>query len=147
MTACHAGAAVGPVHAGAGVDPPATVRYQVDAIGPAVAFYTGQLGFTLEHRTDRSAVLKDIKDNLTLELAAPGAEGARPTPAGPQEPGGWTRIVVYVDDLQDTIDRLHQSGVRFRSELQHGPDGAEIVIDDPDGNAVELHSMPKTAQR
>ena len=62
---------------------------------------------------------------------------------GRQEPGGWNRIVLYVDDLDSTINALESAGARFRNELETGPGGKQILIDDPDSNPIELHEAPK----
>lgn len=145
MGACRAGGRVGPVHAGGGVDPPPTVRYEVHAIDAAVAFYTGDLGFKLERRDGAFAQLS--RDGLRLVLSAPGAPSARPMAEGAQQPGGWNRIVVYVNDLQATVERLKEAGVHFRGEITRGPGGAQAVIDDPDGNPVELHEATQAAAR
>jgi len=64
-----------------------------------------------------------------------------------QEPGGWTRIVVYVDDLASRIETLQASGTRFRNQVEIGPGGKQIQIEDPDGNPIELHEAPKSASK
>jgi glyoxylase I family protein len=120
----------------------AKVRYQVTALEPSIAFYTEHLGFTLDQRTGPFAQVK--RDNLILILSGPGTSGARPMPDGRrQEPGGWNRIVLYVDDLRATIERLTKAGVRFRNQVEVGPGGSQILIDDPDGNPIELHEAPR----
>lgn len=120
----------------------AKVRYQVTALEPSIAFYTQQLGFKLDMRTGPFAQVS--RGNLALILSGPGTSGARPMPDGRrQEPGGWNRIVLYVDDLRANIDRLKSAGVRFRNEVEAGPGGSQILLDDPDGNPVELHEPPK----
>jgi catechol 2,3-dioxygenase-like lactoylglutathione lyase family enzyme len=78
-----------------------------------------------------------------LILSGPGTSGARDMPDGrKQHPGGWNRIVLWVDDLKAEIARLKQAGVRFRNEIEVGPEGSQILIDDPDGNPIELHQEP-----
>jgi catechol 2,3-dioxygenase-like lactoylglutathione lyase family enzyme len=119
----------------------AVVRYQVAAVEPSIAFYTQRLGFTLDQRTGPFARVSC--GNLALILSAPGASGTRPMPDGRrQEPGGWNRIVLYVDDLRSHIDRLKQAGVHCRNEIEVGPGGSQILIEDPDGNPIELHEGP-----
>lgn len=121
---------------------PASVRYQVTAVEPSIAFYTEQLGFQLEQRTGPFAAVR--RDNLRLILSGPGTSGARTLPDGRrQEPGGWNRILLYVDSLEAEINRLKQRGVAFRGQVETGPGGSQILIEDPDGNLVELHEAPK----
>jgi len=120
----------------------ATVRYQVSAVEPSIAFYTQQLGFELDQRTGPFARVS--RDHLALILSGPGTSGARPMPDGRrQEPGGWNRIVLYVDDLRSQIEHLKQAGVRFRNDIEVGPGGSQILIEDPDGNPIELHEAPR----
>jgi glyoxylase I family protein len=60
-----------------------------------------------------------------------------------QGPGGWNRIVLYVDRLDSTVSALKQAGARLRNEVETGPGGRQIQIEDPDGNPVELHEAPR----
>ena len=85
---------------------------------------------------DHSAVsLGDV----TILLSGPGASGSRPMPDGQsQEPGGWNRVVLRVSDLAGCIESLKGAGVHFRNELESGPGGRQIQIEDPDGNPIEL---------
>lgn len=123
-------------------DAPASVRYQVRAVDPSIAFYTEQLGFTLELRNGPFAAVR--RGNLRLILSGPGTSGARPLPDGRlQEPGGWNRIVLYVDSLKSEVQRLKSQGVAFRGQVESGPGGSQIMIDDPDGNPIELHEAHK----
>lgn len=123
----------------------ATVRYQVGDVERSVAFYTQRLGFTLELRSGR-AFAAVTKGTLRLVLSGPGSSGARPMPDGrKQEPGGWNRIVLYVDDLGERIAELERVGVRFRNAVETGPGGSQVQIEDPDGNPIELHEAPKGA--
>ena len=122
----------------------AVVRYQVRALEPSIAFYTEQLGFTLDQRTGPFAQVS--RGDLRLILSGPGTSGARPMPDGRrQEPGGWNRIVLYVDNLRSQIDSLRPAGVRFRNDMEVGPGGSQILIEDPDGNPIELHEAPRPA--
>jgi glyoxylase I family protein len=126
---------------------PAMVRYQIGDIERAIAFYTGQLGFTLEQRNGPVFATVAL-GNLRLLLSGPGSSGARPLPDGrKQEPGGWNRIVISVDDLTSRIDALRRAGARFRNEIEVGPGGRQIQIEDPDGNPVELHEPRSGASR
>jgi glyoxylase I family protein len=76
---------------------------------------------------------------LKLMLSGPGASGSRPMPDGrQQEPGGWNRVVLEVRDLGACIARLREAGVRSRNEMESGPGGRQIQVDDPDGNPIEL---------
>ena len=114
------------------------VRYQVTDVARAVAFYTGHLGFTLGHQHLPAFANVSLGDTTVL-LSGPGASGSRPMPDGqPQEPGGWNRIVLRVTDLASCITVLQKSGVRFRNEMEAGPGGRQIQIEDPDGNPIEL---------
>jgi glyoxylase I family protein len=124
----------------------ATVRYQVRALEPSIAFYTERLGFKLDQRTGPFAAVS--RGNLRLILSSPGTSGARPMPDGrQQEPGGWNRILLYVDDLEAEIERLKRQGVRFRNQVESGPGGSQILIEDPDGNPIELHQPPQQSAR
>jgi glyoxylase I family protein len=114
------------------------VRYQVKDVARSVAFYTGQLGFTVEHQ-QLPAFASVAIGGAQILLSGPGASGSRPMPNGqPQEPGGWNRVVLKVTDLPDFIAELRKSGLRFRNEMETGPGGRQIQIEDPDGNPVEL---------
>ena len=114
------------------------VRYQVKDVARAVAFYTKQLGFTLKHQ-QLPAFANVSLGNWEILLSGPGASGSRPMPNGEQqEPGGWNRVVLKVADLPGFIDELKTAGLRFRNEMETGPGGRQIQIEDPDGNPIEL---------
>jgi len=114
------------------------VRYQVADVARAVSFYTEQLGFTLKHQ-QLPAFANVSMGGLDLLLSGPGASGSRPLPGGQrQEPGGWNRVVLRVTDLPAGIERLKNAGLRFRNEMEVGPGGKQIQIEDPDGNPIEL---------
>ncbi|HKP55679.1 MAG TPA: VOC family protein [Polyangiales bacterium] len=120
-------------------DERAAVRYQVKDVARAIAFYTEHLGFKLEHRAG-DAFAAVSRGPLMLLLGGPSSSGARPLPDGTkQEPGGWNRIVLYVPDLAASIERLRAAKARFRNDVESGPGGSQIQIEDPDGNPVELH--------
>jgi len=114
------------------------VRYQVGDVLRSIAFYTEHLGFTLEHKQPPAFASVSLGP-LQILLSGPGASGSRPFPDGRrQEPGGWNRVVLRVTDLPACIARLKDAGVRFRNEMQAGPGGKQIQIEDPDGNPIEL---------
>ena len=114
------------------------VRYQVKDVARSVAFYTQHLGFTLG-RQQLPAFANVSFGGVPILLSGPGASGSRPMPGGlPQEPGGWNRVVLRVVDLPALIAELKAAGVRFRNEMETGPGGRQIQIEDPDGNPIEL---------
>jgi glyoxylase I family protein len=114
------------------------VRYQVKDVQRAIAFYTQALGFHLDMQNLPAIGLISI-GGLQLVLSGPGASGSRPMPDGrQQEPGGWNRVVLEVQDLPARIADLKNAGVRFRNEVEVGPGGRQIQIEDPDGNPIEL---------
>lgn len=114
------------------------VRYQVTDVPRSVAFYTEQLGFRLEHQQPPAFANVSVGP-LNILLSGPGASGSRPMPDGRrQEPGGWTRVVLRVQDLPSRIDALRKAGIQFRNEMEVGPGGRQVQIEDPDGNPIEL---------
>jgi glyoxylase I family protein len=114
------------------------VRYQVKNVQRSIAFYAQTLGFNLDQQVVPAFGQVSI-GNLKLILSGPGASGSRPMPDGrQQEPGGWNRVVLEVRDLPDRIAALKKSGVRFRNEMEVGPGGKQVQIEDPDGNPIEL---------
>jgi glyoxylase I family protein len=119
------------------------VRYQVRDVARASAFYTGHLGFTLVHQ-QLPAFASVSLEGFTLLLSGPGASGSRLMPDGtPQAPGGWNRIVLRVTDLPARIAALRKAGVTFRNEMEVGPGGRQIQLEDPDGNPIELFEPPR----
>ena len=121
------------------------VRYQVRDVSRSVAFYTRQLGFQLDHQKLPAFAQVSVGD-LKLILSGPGASGSRPMPDGhKQEPGGWNRIVLQVADLEGRIEVLKEAGLRFRNELEAGPGGKQIQLEDPDGNPIELFEPARSS--
>ncbi len=119
------------------------IRYQVKDVARSVAFYTEHLGFTLEQQQLPAFASVSLGDSQIL-LSGPGASGSRPMPTGQrQEAGGWNRIVLRVSDLQNCIDALKRDGLRFRNDMETGPAGRQIQIEDPDGNPIELFEPKK----
>jgi glyoxylase I family protein len=114
------------------------VRYQVKDVSRSVAFYTQRLGFELRHQQLPAFANVSLGDTQIL-LSGPGASGSRPMPDGQQqEPGGWNRVVLRVVDLPEFIAELKKAGLRFRNEMETGPGGRQIQLEDPDGNSIEL---------
>ena len=115
-----------------------TVRYMVDDTKAAIAFYTTHLGFSLI--SDQSPAFADVsRGDLRLLLAGPTSSAGRPMPDGRKPtPGGWSRIQLIVDDIEAEVARLRAAGVRFRNDIIHGPGGAQVLIEDPSGNPIEL---------
>jgi glyoxylase I family protein len=114
------------------------VRYQATDVARAVAFYTNQLGFTLDHQQLPAFASVSLGD-VQILLSGPGASGSRPMPNGQrQEPGGWNRIVLRVSDLPACVAALEAAGVHFRNVMETGPGGRQVQIEDPDGNPIEL---------
>ena len=114
------------------------VRYQVTDVARALVFYTQQLGFTAGHQQLPAFADVSLGETAIL-LSGPGASGSRPMPDGTaQTPGGWNRIVLRVSDLPECIARLRRAGVRLRNEMESGPGGRQIQVEDPDGNPIEL---------
>ena len=114
------------------------VRYMVDDVETAVAFYTTHFGFTV--RTDFAPAFADVvRGNLRLLLSGPKSSAGRPMPDGrTPEPGGWNRIHFIVEDIAAEVDRLRAAGVPFRNDVVSGPGGRQILVDDPAGNPIEL---------
>ena len=114
------------------------VRYQVKEVQRSIVFYTMMLGFNLDQQNLPAFGQVSI-GNLKLILSGPGASGSRSMPDGrQQEPGGWNRIVLQVQDLPARIVELKKEGVHFRNEMEVGPGGRQIQVEDPDGNPIEL---------
>ena len=114
------------------------VRYQVKDVSRSLSFYTQQLGLKLDQQ-NLPAFAQVSVGNLKLILSGPGASGSRPMPGGGhQEPGGWNRVVLQVADLPVRIAALKKAGLHFRNEMEVGPGGKQIQLEDPDGNPIEL---------
>jgi glyoxylase I family protein len=114
------------------------IRYQVKDVARSAAFYTRHLGFKLEHQQLPAFASVSLHDTQIL-LSGPGASGSRPMPDGrSQEPGGWNRVVLRISDLPAFVAALERAGVHFRNEMEVGPGGRQVQIEDPDGNPIEL---------
>jgi catechol 2,3-dioxygenase-like lactoylglutathione lyase family enzyme len=116
----------------------ATVRYLVSDVARSRQFYRDVLGF--EEGFDMLPAFAMVRHgDLSLWLAGPASSAARPMPDGRDpEPGGWNRFVLEVDDLDAMVARVRASGASFRNDIVKGPGGRQILVDDPDGNPVEL---------
>jgi glyoxylase I family protein len=113
------------------------VRYQTHDVDRAVAFYTKELGCELKHQQGTAFAAVSF-GTLDVLLSGPGSSGARPLPDGPQQPGGWNRLVLAVKDLAAVVATLRDHGVHFRSDIVSGPGGKQVQLLDPDENPIEL---------
>jgi catechol 2,3-dioxygenase-like lactoylglutathione lyase family enzyme len=114
------------------------VRYMVNDVEAALAFYTSHLGFTILSKT-LPAFADVARGDLRLLLSGPTSSAGRPMPDGRQPgPGGWNRIHFVVEDLAAEVQRLRAAGLHFRNDILTGPGGSQILLEDPSGNLVEL---------
>ena len=115
----------------------ATVRYLVKDVDAALAFYQA-LGFSVAERWGPPFAML-VRQDLVLWLSGPGSSASRPLPNGSvPQPGGWSRLVIEVENLNASMSALRATGARFRSEPVQGPGGRQALVDDPSGNPVEL---------
>jgi catechol 2,3-dioxygenase-like lactoylglutathione lyase family enzyme len=114
------------------------VRYMVDDVEEAIAFYTNHLGFALLSNA-APAFADVVRGNLRLLLSGPASSAGRPMPDGriPQ-PGGWNRIHLIVKDIAAEVERLRSAGLTFRNDIVSGPGGQQILLEDPSSNPIEL---------
>jgi catechol 2,3-dioxygenase-like lactoylglutathione lyase family enzyme len=122
-----------------------SVRYIVDDVDAAIAFYTERLGFDVEmHPAPGFAMLSRGELRLLLNTAAGAGGAAQPMPDGRiPEPGGWNRIQLQVDDLTGEVETLRSAGAHFRNDIVTGMGGKQILLDDPAGNPIELFEPPR----
>lgn len=119
-------------------NPAVVVRYIVNDVPAALQFYTQHLGFTVHQDTSPAFAALD-RGPMRLLLSNKTSAGAKEMPDGrKQEPGGWSRFQIHVQDLEAEVKRLKAAGLRFRNEIVAGKGGAQILLDDPSGNIVEL---------
>ena len=137
--AISVGASAAQAQGAAGV-PQVRVRYIVNDVPAAVAFYSGALGFKLEGQAGPYfAVLTRGGVQLLLSPVTGPGGASQPMPDGRRpQPGGWNRLVLDTPDLQGDVARLRKAGVHFRNEIVNGLGGKQVLIDDPSGNSVEL---------
>ncbi len=116
------------------------VRYIVKDVDAAIAFYCQELGFDeIMHPAPAFAMLSRGDLRLVLSAPNPAGGGGQPMPDGrQQEPGGWNRFAIEVDDLAAMVERLRKAGAHFRNEIVTGVGGKQILLEDPSGNPVEL---------
>jgi catechol 2,3-dioxygenase-like lactoylglutathione lyase family enzyme len=122
-----------------------SVRYIVNDVDAAIAFYTQLLGFNLAIHPAPTFAILSLGD-LRLLLSSPTGPGggAQPMPDGRKpEPGGWNRFQIEVDDLTKKVGALRKAGAHFRNEIVIGIGGNQILLDDPSGNPIELFEAPK----
>jgi len=126
-----------------------SVRYIVNDVDAAIAFYCGNLGFTeVMHPAPAFAMLSRGDLRLTLSAPGGGAGGGQAMPDGTlPEPGGWNRFALEVTDLAATVAQLRGNGARFRNEIVTGVGGKQILVEDPSGNPVELFEPTRPEAR
>jgi catechol 2,3-dioxygenase-like lactoylglutathione lyase family enzyme len=118
--------------------PVVNVRYMVNDVALALAFYTSKLGFAVDSNA-APAFAAVTRGPIRLLLSGPTSSAGRPMPDGRRPgPGGWNRIQLVVDDLAAEVKRLRAAGLRFRNDIVIGPGGQQILLEDPSGNVVEL---------
>ena len=129
-----------------------SVRYIVDDVDAALAFYCRHLGFT-EQMHPAPAFAMVARGDLRLLLSAPGtgpggggggqamSDGTLPVP------GGWNRFAIEVDDLDAAVERLRGAGVHFRGEPITGVGGRQVLVEDPSGNLVEVFQPTRAEAR
>ena len=116
------------------------VRYIVNDVDTAIAFYTQHLGFTVSTQSGPYFAILE-RDSLQLVLSPPKGPGggSQPMPDGRRpEPGGWNRLIVKCASLDSEVATLREAGVAFRNDVVSGPGGRQILVEDPSGNLVEL---------
>ena len=121
------------------------IRYIVDDVNAAIAFYTTHLGFGVERQPAPGfAILSRGELRLLLSASTGPGGAAQPMPDGRKpEPGGWNRIQLEIDDLARTVEALREVGARFRNDIVTGFGGKQILLDDPAGNPIELFEPPR----
>jgi len=119
------------------------VRYMVHDVEAAINFYTTHFGFRII--SNSAPAFADVeRGDLRLLLSGPTSSAGRPMPDGRQpEPGGWNRLHFVVDDIAAEVERLRATGVQFRNDIVRGPGGAQILLEDPSGNPIELFQPRK----
>jgi len=126
-----------------------SVRYIVNDVDAAIAFYRGQLGFgEVMHPVPAFAMLERGELRLVLSAPNPSGGGGQPMPDGTEQaPGGWNRFAIEVDDLETAVQRLQTGGARFRNDIVTGVGGKQIIVEDPSGNPIELFQPTRPEAR
>jgi catechol 2,3-dioxygenase-like lactoylglutathione lyase family enzyme len=122
-----------------------SVRYIVDDVDAAIAFYCDQLGFAVDMRPAPPFAMLSRGD-LRLLLSAPsgrGGGGMTLADGRTPQPGGWNRFQLEVEDLGAEVERLRAAGVALRSDIVEGVGGDQVLIEDPAGNPVELFAAKR----
>jgi catechol 2,3-dioxygenase-like lactoylglutathione lyase family enzyme len=116
------------------------IRYIVNDVDAAIAFYTQFLGFKLDmHPAPAFAMLSHNDLRLVLSASNPSAGGGQPMKDGTkQTPGGWNRFAIEVKNINETVEKLKKGGVHFRNEIVTGVGGKQVIVEDPSGNPIEL---------
>jgi catechol 2,3-dioxygenase-like lactoylglutathione lyase family enzyme len=119
------------------------VRYMVNDVQQSVDWYTSHLGFNL--LSNAAPAFADVeRGGLRLLLSGEKSSAGRPMPDGAKPaPGGWNRFELVFDDLEGEVEKLRARGVKFRNDIVRGPGGAQILIEDPSGNVIELFQPAK----
>jgi catechol 2,3-dioxygenase-like lactoylglutathione lyase family enzyme len=119
------------------------VRYMVSDVQESVDWYTKHLGFRL--LSNAAPAFADVERGaLRVLLSGEKSSAGRPMPDGVKPtPGGWNRFELVVDDIEAEVEKLRASGLKFRNEIVRGPGGAQILIEDPSGNLIELFEPKK----
>lgn len=125
------------------------VRYIVDDVDAAIAFYCGHLGFReVMHPAPAFAMLTRGDLRLVLSASNPSGGGGQPMPDGTvQRPGGWNRFAIEVEDLAVLVEKLRAAGARFRNTIVTGVGGKQILLEDPSGNPIELFEPTRDEAR
>ena len=118
----------------------AAIAHDTNVMDAAVGFYAERLGFDIAARPGPGfAILR--RGALRLLVSEPSGPGgaAQAMPDGRRpEPGGWNRVQLTVEDLAATVAALREAGATFRNDIVQGRGGAQILLEDPAGNPVEL---------
>jgi catechol 2,3-dioxygenase-like lactoylglutathione lyase family enzyme len=121
----------------------AAVRYFVKDVAASTAFYKEVLGFSVIKEMGPPISLLE-RDGTELWVSGPISSAAQPMPDGRKpESGGWNRIVVEVDDIEAKANEFREKGIVFRNEILSGPGGKQVLIEDPDGNPIEIFEKRK----
>ena len=119
----------------------AQVRYIVDDVEKAIEFYVNNLGFNLKQQFGPAMAILE-KEDLKLWVAGPGASASKPMPDGTHpSPGGWSRFVLTVDNLDNLVSKMKKNGIKFKNDIVKGPGGKQILCLDPAGNIIELFQL------